>query len=1155
MATENFTTYTEIDPNSHITVTSASKIDFAGLTRNEDAYVYKNFGADYFGNDFTINFDAQLTSGDASINIYVCALANLLDDGYGIEVTSADSLITTNLVNVSGDYRIYLKEASSGALYNTYYSVSAATTYYLTMRRNVFDLMLYLDIYSDSGRTTKLTTLSLELHQHYNFKYLYPVQSYNSGHALVGTGFVQNLEITSNGVPTQMANINEVVIENFTSYTEVDSTSAITVSADTVSVTDSLTTASHVYLDKGAEHYTGLRARFNTQVTGTATGQTIVWGVSDVGGNFSTWTKGIYVKWNYASSVYNLIFGNISGTTVQSINLSASTTYYCEVRRHYKWAELWIATDAEFTNIINRLIIRSIVDLNTFRYAVALSTNGTTATVACSTSNRRDYTFQFQDYSNTDYAITPTVSHDGETYPGSGWTETKPTGSTIEQSGTWKKNGSYSVHIIGVNATTQDFTTYTETDPNSHISKTASTITFTNLPRNEDAYVYKDFGSSYFTDFTIDSTIGLTAGDDSCVIMVTTVTNSIDDARGIELASGYYLSIYMYKSGTTLGLILRECDAGTAYNSSTYSGTIGTTYYLRLERAGTAGTLKIYSDAARSSLLTTLSLTLHTTTAFRYLYGVQTYNSGHTNKGTGTVSNIAINSYSGDARLAQTFTASTNNLWTASANVRIVSVGDGSVCQLFGIQKTSNSDTIMAGIYRSGNSYVWSLMTYYSGTGLWTKTDSAYEVKLNTDYHVVLVFDKDPVYTEVSGINLLVDGVLVAQISTDSFLPSYVDKAYIGYVGSAASWGVASERYIDDFYFRKEKLMKFGSMTIAVNGDIVTAASLTSQHFPDTNASVKIMTSSDYGVTWTLRQTIDYASKHDFALGSFVNVGNNIYVFVDRGSYTSGNQSRTDVWKSTDNGQTWSKVYDADVDTPTNLRIYPSRLVESNKILCGYLYLPDADYSATYLKFVTFDTTTDTFDTIPSNYLAYAGDFTNCFPGETDIFRRPSDNALIALITWSDYAATTYHGETDPLFQTYRVSTDNGATWSPIASLQYRWGNKAGRFKTNIMGGYLWCTGYHKSSTADFSKRQSFLMQCDPNTFDVINEKQWSYGIYSQDSGNGDSYYAGGRNQLYIYLHMGTSLGFYRLNYEDVASKLRWWERQRKRSKTAGRIR
>ena len=69
MAIENFTTYTEVDPNNKLTVTS-TKITAVDLDRDEDAYVYKDFGANNFSR-LDVDFEWRIES--TSVN--TCAMS------------------------------------------------------------------------------------------------------------------------------------------------------------------------------------------------------------------------------------------------------------------------------------------------------------------------------------------------------------------------------------------------------------------------------------------------------------------------------------------------------------------------------------------------------------------------------------------------------------------------------------------------------------------------------------------------------------------------------------------------------------------------------------------------------------------------------------------------------------------------------------------------------------------------------------------------------------------------------------------------------------------------------------------------------------------------------------------------------------------------
>ena len=194
---QNFTLYTETDPNSHITVTSSSKIDFTSLPRNEDAYVYRDCGANFFSGNVSIDFELQVDSGDNFFNIYTCVIANAINDFYGIDTANDSALGVAFYKDSSTTGGIQLKELDSGTVYNaTAYAISLSTTYYCTFVRDesvgTYGT-LYLYIYSDTGRTNLLNTQTLTLNtSKKDFRYLYALQTYNSAHTNAGTGFVQN---------------------------------------------------------------------------------------------------------------------------------------------------------------------------------------------------------------------------------------------------------------------------------------------------------------------------------------------------------------------------------------------------------------------------------------------------------------------------------------------------------------------------------------------------------------------------------------------------------------------------------------------------------------------------------------------------------------------------------------------------------------------------------------------------------------------------------------------------------------------------------------------------------------------------------------------------------------------------------------------------
>jgi len=192
----------------------------------------------------------------------------------------------------------------------------------------------------------------------------------------------------------------------------------------------------------------------------------------------------------------------------------------------------------------------------------------------------------------------------------------------------------------------EDFTSYTEVDPNSKITETTTRVTWASIARNEEAYVYKDKGVGYFDgDFSVlmtlkpvESTTG--SGDYASPFML---ANDLDDERAFIFSKSYdCLCLGLSDpsaSGVSTKLYIYEVDNGSLYTgagglegNAWWWLTNGTIYYLKLirnESVGTYGTFYcyIYSDALRSNLLATLSVALHTSKKdFRYIYPFSNYN-------------------------------------------------------------------------------------------------------------------------------------------------------------------------------------------------------------------------------------------------------------------------------------------------------------------------------------------------------------------------------------------------------------------------------------------------------------------------------------------------------------------------------------------------
>lgn len=194
----------------------------------------------------------------------------------------------------------------------------------------------------------------------------------------------------------------------------------------------------------------------------------------------------------------------------------------------------------------------------------------------------------------------------------------------------------------------EDYTGYTETDPNSRFSVATNTITVTGLSSNEDAYVYDDKGVDHFEEtynHTFDAQV--TSASTTATLVPWSLANIVDDAWGIQgNASEDGHEVFFINNSGTLEIRLREID-GASFYTDIFSGfSLSTRYYFTVERVsgGSFGIVNcyIYSDSARTTLVDTLSLTLHADHKFRYVYAAQSFNIPVVASLSGDVQNLDI---------------------------------------------------------------------------------------------------------------------------------------------------------------------------------------------------------------------------------------------------------------------------------------------------------------------------------------------------------------------------------------------------------------------------------------------------------------------------------------------------------------------------------
>jgi len=174
---EDMSTFSEVDPNNHIDY-SASQVNFTSYS-NEDAYLYRDYGAGYFVN-FTHEIDAYWDS-KSSISFQrsmIWLVANDLDDAKGLADDLKDFLGIA-FAYTGGEYRLQLMECDGGALTYDYFVGALDTWYYFTISRFGTENITCW-IYSDYARVNLVDTLNISSIINTNFRYCYAACTWNN---------------------------------------------------------------------------------------------------------------------------------------------------------------------------------------------------------------------------------------------------------------------------------------------------------------------------------------------------------------------------------------------------------------------------------------------------------------------------------------------------------------------------------------------------------------------------------------------------------------------------------------------------------------------------------------------------------------------------------------------------------------------------------------------------------------------------------------------------------------------------------------------------------------------------------------------------------------------------------------------------------------
>jgi len=202
--------YTEVDTTGRLTVADSS-ITFDDIQNDEDSWVYKDFGADYFSGDFTVRFQWELTFQNSNGRL---VLASFLNETGGTRsvIDDPDDEDDDGLylyIRLSGgitrNFRIATIEDGSSSEQTGASEYAEDTTFYVTLTRDddggansTGQVTAYLctTAYCTSG-VNLVTSVSIDCStgEQNDFRYFYAIDSYNAGEDFSHDGTISDHEI------------------------------------------------------------------------------------------------------------------------------------------------------------------------------------------------------------------------------------------------------------------------------------------------------------------------------------------------------------------------------------------------------------------------------------------------------------------------------------------------------------------------------------------------------------------------------------------------------------------------------------------------------------------------------------------------------------------------------------------------------------------------------------------------------------------------------------------------------------------------------------------------------------------------------------------------------------------------------------------------
>jgi len=196
----DFTTFTELDPDSHISYT-ADRMTFTGMTRKLPvSYLYKDYGAGYWGNTWNFNLTLKVTSTVAEGLTHLVTMSNTIATHH---LLTAYVGLYVYVTDGGNQFKIILQSKNESSDAFIHYGHDGTKIYYLNFWRNGEDI--YVNIYNDSARTDLYGSLHNTNDVTDGFRYLYavnPSSTYGGGQTFTINGYIEFLGEINNVAPT-----------------------------------------------------------------------------------------------------------------------------------------------------------------------------------------------------------------------------------------------------------------------------------------------------------------------------------------------------------------------------------------------------------------------------------------------------------------------------------------------------------------------------------------------------------------------------------------------------------------------------------------------------------------------------------------------------------------------------------------------------------------------------------------------------------------------------------------------------------------------------------------------------------------------------------------------------------------------------------------